>query len=83
MEKLCNIYSGILFCHIEVGNIAICHSMCRLKGIMLSEVKSDWERQMMVPICGIQTKFTDTENRLVVARCNGGGVGGRNGWKFF
>ena len=53
IEKLCNIYSGILFSHIEVGNIAVCHSMCRLKGIMLSEVKSDWERQMMVPICGI------------------------------
>ena len=41
IEKLCNIYSGILFSHIEVGNVAICHSMCRLKGIMLSEVKSD------------------------------------------
>ena len=75
------IYHGILFNHKKNKILPSATTLMALEGILLSEISQRKINNVRLSLkCGVynknKIKFTDTENRSVVARDGATGVGG-------
>ena len=93
-EDVVHIYNGILLSHKKEQNNAICSNMDEPVDYHSKQSKSERERQIPYDITYIwnlkydtngtylqnRNRLTDTENRLVVAKGEGGGGEGLGVW---